>query len=594
MTARESVTVGAPTVAGDVDPAVRERVRLVIHADGEEAWTRILELPDGGEVTIGRSRIATISIDSELVSRSHSRISRRAGELTVEDLGSRNGTRVNGARIAGPTVLRSGDEVDVGGAATILVNVTTRLPRLPSLASTAELDERLEAEVERGIAYHRSFALAMMRLEGVEAEVDAAFHRIAERARRMDVIADYGPDEIAILLPELDRAAARARAAELVELAGGAADSINVRVGLALFPDHGGSAGRLLSSARAALAAARAAAAGPVIASPDEALADTGEPVVADPQMRKVFELVRRVADTSMPVLIRGETGVGKEIVSAAIHRASARRDRPYLRLNCACLTETLIESELFGHEKGAFTGADQRKTGYFEAADRGTLFLDEIGEITPAVQVKLLRVLEERTLTRVGGTKEIKVDVRIVCATNRDLEAAVKAGTFRADLYFRISAFSVLVPPLRDRAAEIPLLARHFAAQAARALGVGAPDIAPAALTLLESYGWPGNVRELRNAMERAVAIQDRGVIGPEHLPERVCDDPRPRASAPVVLAPGDSVDRRMAELEQGALLAALEECGGNQTRAAQKLGISRRAFVYRMEKHGLKPRPA
>jgi two-component system, NtrC family, response regulator AtoC len=214
------------------------------------------------------------------------------------------------------------------------------------------------------------------------------------------------------------------------------------------------------------------------------------------------------------------------------------------------------------GSGVGGFTGADQRKTGYFEAADRGTLFLDEIGEITPAVQVKLLRVLEERTLTRVGGTKEIKVDVRIVCATNRDLEAAVKAGSFRADLYFRISAFSVLVPPLRDRRVEIPLLARHFAAQAARALGVGAPDIAPAALALLESYGWPGNVRELK--------------------------------SAPVVLAPGDSVDRRMAELEQGALLAALDECGGNQTRAAQKLGISRRAFVYRMEKHGLKPRPA
>ena len=592
MTARESVTVGAPTIGGEVDPAARERVRLIIHSDGEEAWTRILELPDGGEVTIGRSRVATISIDSELVSRSHSRITRNAGALAVEDLGSRNGTRVNGQRIAGPTELRSGDEVDIGGAATILVNVTSRMRRLHALATTSELDERLEAEVERGIAYHRPFALAMMRLEGPDAAVDAAFRRIADRSRRMDVIADYGPDEIAILMPELDRPAARARAAELVELAGGAAGGLTVRVGAALFPDHGGSAGRLLSSARAALAAARAGATGPVIAS-SESPADPAEPVIADPQMRKLFELVRRVADTSMPVLIRGETGVGKEIVSAAIHRASSRRDRPYLRLNCACLSETLIESELFGYEKGAFTGADQRKTGYFEAADRGTLFLDEIGEITPAVQVKLLRVLEERAFTRVGGTREIKVDVRIVCATNRDLEAAVKAGTFRADLYFRISAFSVLVPPLRDRQIEIPLLARHFSAQAARDLAVGAPDIAPAALAAMERYRWPGNVRELRNAMERAVAIQDRGLIGPEHLPERVCDEPGPRARAPVILAPEDNVDRRLAELEQSALVAALDECGGNQTRAAQKLGISRRAFVYRLEKHGLKPRP-
>ncbi|HUH03892.1 MAG TPA: sigma-54 dependent transcriptional regulator, partial [Kofleriaceae bacterium] len=247
-----------------------------------------------------------------------------------------------------------------------------------------------------------------------------------------------------------------------------------------------------------------------------------------------------------------------------------------------------------FGYERGAFTGADRRKLGYFEVADGGTLFLDEIGEISPGVQAKLLRVLHERKLTRVGGTDEIEVDVRMVCATNRDLDEEVRQGRFREDLFFRISAFTIMVPPLRDRPAELPLLAQHFVRQCAHEQKVVPPSISPEAVAALQRYGWPGNVRELRNAIERAVVLHSSGMIDVEHLPDRVRDPSMAMSSRPMTI--GDGVDMRdqIAEVERATIVAALEEFGGNQTRAAQKLGVSRRSLIYKLEKYGLKPKPA
>jgi transcriptional regulator with GAF, ATPase, and Fis domain len=294
-----------------------------------------------------------------------------------------------------------------------------------------------------------------------------------------------------------------------------------------------------------------------------------------------------------MTVLIIGETGVGKEVVAEALHRKSSRRARPFVRLNCTCLPETLLESELFGHEKGSFTGADRRKVGYFEAAQGGTIFLDEIGEISQAVQAKLLRVLEERKLTRVGGTQEIEVDVRVVCATNRDLESEVARRAFREDLFFRISGFTILVPALRERRAEILPLADYFLGQMARELSQPAPRLAAATQRLLESYSWPGNVRELRNALERAMVLQTSGVIEVEDLPERVRDAAMPGEAVPVPEGGTVDVRQHIADVERASILAVLEACGGNQTRAARRLGLSRRALIYRMEKHGLKPPP-
>jgi transcriptional regulator with GAF, ATPase, and Fis domain len=286
-----------------------------------------------------------------------------------------------------------------------------------------------------------------------------------------------------------------------------------------------------------------------------------------------------------------GETGVGKEVVAEALHRRSARHGRPFVRLNCACLPEGLLESELFGHEKGAFTGADRRKVGYFEAAQGGTIFLDEIGEIPAPLQAKLLRVLEERKITRVGGTQEIEVDVRVVCATNRDLEAEVARRSFREDLFFRISGFTIIVPPLRDRRAEVLPLAEYFLGQMARELGQRAPTVSPDARRALDAYAWPGNVRELRNALERALVLATSGVIDLEDLPERV----REEAAVAPSPSPAGALDVRqhIADVERASIQAALDACGGNQTQAARKLGLSRRALIYRMEKHGLKPPP-
>ncbi len=236
--------------------------------------------------------------------------------------------------------------------------------------------------------------------------------------------------------------------------------------------------------------------------------------------MVRVYELVRLVASHPITVLISGETGVGKEVIAAAIHAASARKRGPLVRVNCASLPESLLESALFGHERGAFTGAERKKVGYFEAAHGGTLFLDEIGEMTPALQAKLLRVLEHRTIIRVGGVDEIEIDVRVVCATHRDLQEEVKQNTFRSDLYFRVTGFTILVPPLRQRIAEIEPLARIFLQQSAATLQRLAPSIAPEALDALKRYDWPGNVRELRNAIERAMVLHTGGVIHLEDLP--------------------------------------------------------------------------
>jgi two-component system response regulator AtoC len=309
--------------------------------------------------------------------------------------------------------------------------------------------------------------------------------------------------------------------------------------------------------------------------------------VVGDPKMAAVFELVRKVAPMPTTVLLLGETGVGKEIVAEQVHAQSPRAAGPFMRINCGSLPETLLESELFGHERGAFTGADKRKQGYIEAAAGGTLFLDEIGELSPATQTRLLRVLESRRFMRVGGTQEIAADVRVVAATNRDLEVEARAGRFRSDFYYRLSAFVVRIPPLRERAAEIELFADLFAGQFARRMDAAPPRLAPEAIAALRAHPWPGNVRELRNAVEYAVVLADRGVIGVDQLPEALRrPSPAPASSG----ARGGPVRAQLAEVEERAIREALDAENGNQTRAAKRLGLSRRALLYKLDKYGRK----
>ena len=303
--------------------------------------------------------------------------------------------------------------------------------------------------------------------------------------------------------------------------------------------------------------------------------------------MRQVFALVEKVAATKATVLITGESGTGKELIARAIHQQSPRAEEPFVAVNCMALTETLLESELFGHEKGAFTGASARRKGRFELADKGTLFLDEVGEIAPSLQVKLLRVLQERTFERVGGNQPISVDVRIVAATNRDLTAAVAQGRFREDLFYRLNVVRVELPPLRQRKEDLPALVAHFVRRYAAQVGRAVLEVSPEAMARIYDYAWPGNVRELENALERAVIMAGEE-IRPGDLPLEV----RPAAAepgAPPELPTDMGINQAVEDLERRMIQRALHEAGGVAAHAAEALGVTKSNLAYKMKKYGL-----
>jgi DNA-binding NtrC family response regulator len=305
------------------------------------------------------------------------------------------------------------------------------------------------------------------------------------------------------------------------------------------------------------------------------------------PAMEKIYKLIRQSAKANASVLIEGPSGTGKELVAKALHDLSPRANGPFVAVECAALSPTLIESELFGHEKGAFTGADKLKIGKFEAASGGTLFLDEITEIDLATQVKLLRVLESRTLQRVGGNSDVKVDFRLVAATNRDLAAYVREGKFREDLYYRLNVIDIRLPALKDRPGDIALLVSRFTKEFAKKNDVEIKGIDSAALKALEAYSWPGNVRQLRNVIERMVVLADGSRLTMADIPAEIIDDTAiapitaPVASPPAAAnAPAAPASVSLADTEKSVIMKTLEECGFNKTRAAEKLGISRRTL--------------
>ncbi len=299
-------------------------------------------------------------------------------------------------------------------------------------------------------------------------------------------------------------------------------------------------------------------------------------------ELQAVFDVVKRAAPTKATVLVLGESGTGKELIAQAIHEESPRREKPFVKVNCAALSETLLESELFGHEKGSFTGAAGKREGRFELADGGTLFLDEIGDVTPALQVKLLRVLQQKEFERVGGTQTLKVDVRVVAATNKDLSVEVKAGKFREDLYYRLNVVSVTLPPLRKRKSDIPALVSHFIEKYNDAHGKTVKGLAPGTLNALLSYDWPGNVRELSNVVERAVVLARENELTSDDLPATL-RGPRPKDRAADSLIPGATLH----EIEREAILRTLEMVDGSTSRAADVLGISVRKIQYRLKEY-------
>ena len=515
----DSTTIDASYLESG-ETQVGARVYLVVR----RKHTEVIDVAEGDRVLFGRSPDATVTIDDARASREHARFERTRGELWVEDLGSRNGTRVGSDVVRGARRrLASGEVVRIGDAE-IVVAVAARS------ASGGRLDRELAKN--EGATLVRLVVKDKSALEGVQAELGGSL-----------LIEQQGEGEYAVLLPAGD----------------------------GLLP----TLEKLKRAGEATIVQRQA----PRPKVPTDLPAGV---VIADPGMVKLFELARRVANAPTTVLILGETGVGKEVVAEQIHRWSSRAKGPFVRLNCASLPETLLESELFGHEKGSFTGADRRKIGYLEAADGGTLFLDEIGELSAATQAKLLRVIETRRVIRVGGTSELSVDVRIVSATHRDLKTAVAEGRFREDLFFRLSAFVLEVPPLRTRPTEILLLAELFLRQLAARQNIAPPGIEPDAQAALARHGWPGNVRELRNAVEHALVLSAGAPITVEHLPEAVRGA---RSGAPG----GGMMKGQLEAIERKTIEEALDAEGGNRTRAARRLGISRRALIYKIGKYGI-----
>jgi two-component system response regulator AtoC len=304
------------------------------------------------------------------------------------------------------------------------------------------------------------------------------------------------------------------------------------------------------------------------------------------PAMKEVFEVVQQVAPTPVTVLLQGESGTGKELVARAIHQLSPRNHQPFVAVHAAALSPTLLESELFGHEKGAFTGASERRIGLFEEAQGGTLFLDEIGEIDATIQIKLLRFLGERTFQRVGSNKTLTADVRLITATNKRLEDMVKAGTFREDLYYRLCVVEICLPPLRERTSDIPLLAQSFLREFSREMGKDVKDFTAEALEALIHYSWPGNVRELRSALERAVVLCRGDRITVRDLPAAMREGPGAAATPQRLLAQNDLTVK---EAEKQLIMRALKEANGNRTRAAARIGMSRRTLHRKLHSHHL-----
>jgi len=582
--------------------------------DGERSWR--WPLPKSGELVIGRTEEAGLRLEDDLVSRSHAQLMVVPDGLRIADLGSRHGTVVNGKRLAEPRLLGSGDVVSIGRTV-LIVHRPIRMAGVRAFVDGRTLHGRLEEEIERALRYHRELGLAVLR---ASQPIDLArvATALAGRLRLMDCAAVIGDGEVALLLPEVGPDEAVEVVTGLVRVLAPIAPGLSA--GLAASPTDGIDADSLVSAASATAEATTAGTVGLVRSTIRQVTFGDHEIMLADPSMVRIYDLARRLARSTMPILIRGETGVGKELAAAAVH-AFSERTGPLVSINCAAIPEALAESELFGHEKGAFSGAVAAKPGQLEAANGGTVFLDEVGDLPLAVQAKLLRVLENQELTRIGDVKPRTTDIRIVAATNRDLEHDIAAGSFRRDLFFRLAAGQLVLPPLRDRPRDLTYLATRMLDEACAQLQRRGLTLSVAATQALLLHRWPGNIRELKHAMAFAAAsVPETGVeVDVWHLPSGViatarvaseASTPMASSAASIRVPTAAEVDaaglpptaptgqRRfrpiadeVRELERQRILEALIESGGVQNQAAALIEMPLRTFVTKLKRYGITP---
>ncbi len=516
---------------------------------GEGTAVATHPLPDSGRVSIGRAPGNDIIIDDPSISRRHAILHLAGGAVRIEDLGSANGTRVCDSKLFTPRpsdmqrtaelldrkvepglpVPVTADTVVKIGSVTLVVQSSSAGARPRRLWPHGYFEGCLEEECARAERSRSKFAILRLRVDPTSGR-GLAEEVLADATRTIDVVATYAPGEYELLIIDADPA--RAEDVRKRIITGLTDRGVPASTGMAFYPQDGRGPEGLLSRANTRLEGAEV----------ENPAHEAPAVVVQDPTMQRLYSLAERIAESTISVLILGETGVGKEVLAETIHRLSPRRAKPFVKLNCAAFTESLLESEIFGHERGAFTGAMAAKPGLLESAHGGTVFLDEVGEISPSTQVKLLRVLEERKVLRVGALKPREIDVRFLAATNRDLEHEVSVGAFREDLFFRLNGIPLVIPPLRDRPIEIEPLARTLIGYVCRKTNRPEPDLTQPAIEVLRRYSWPGNIRELRNVMERAVLLAGRGPITLEHLPSEKMVSTLParqRASLPPPMAP-------------------------------------------------------
>ncbi len=566
------------TAVVDVGSGAFGRASLLVVS---EHAARVVELPADGEVSIGRAADAGVRLDDAGVSRHHARITMRGGRASVRDLGSHNGTLVNGHAIDGERGLWSGAAIQVGATELLFRGggAPAAAPLPPDL-----LSQQLSGELERALLHDRPLAIVAVCAGGSAEELVGL---LSPHLRAMDRAAAWG-DGVVIVLPEVGADQALTVAADL--LVAVAAHRTGARAGVALFPRHADTAEDLVTCARATCDSLEPGQV--AIAGDHEYVRELGgsRVIVADDAMARVYAVIDRVASTSLPVLILGETGTGKELAATAVHLGSGRAGA-FIAFNCAAIPDALAESELFGHEKGAFSGADSRKPGLLHAADGGTLFLDEVVELSPALQAKLLRVIETGRFTTLGSAVEQTVDVRVVAATNRDPRLEIERGRFREDLYFRLAAATVWLPPLRERPREIPLMAAAFLQAACTDQGRSVPSLTDEARRRLLDYSWPGNVRELRHCMAFLVATCSGDTIDAwqvESQLQRGAEPPPTPAAPPPQFRP---IKEEIRDLERRRMIEALEATGGNQTLAAALIEMPLRTFVAKLKQYGLCP---